>query len=188
LADLGFIRSDNAEGVTTTKCARGFALSQPRTKEADPNKSLPRSGAPGPSRVSENVPKEVKSLSSQQRRNAMRRSGIGSGGGLGSKNVVNPPVKTGSGSASTRPAGVAQIGNSWGNHTTNKGESNYSGERLHNPERNFQPTKFGNEIAANTTCGPGGSRTIYKTGSQDQYGTNPGDPRPNPRHDALENE
>jgi hypothetical protein len=43
------------------------------------------------------------------------------------------------------------------------------------------PTSFNN-------VGPGGGRTIYKTGSQCQTGTNPGNPRPNPRHDALEQE
>ena len=51
----------------------------------------------------------------------------------------------------------------------------YTGERLHN-DRNFQPTPFGNEVAARTTCGPGGSRTLYgKSGSQQQHGAaNPG--------------
>jgi hypothetical protein len=60
-----------------------------------------------------------------------------------------------------------------GDHVTTRGggETGYRGERLHNPERNFQPVKFGNEVALNVGkggCGTG--RTIYKTGSQDMHG------------------
>jgi hypothetical protein len=110
------------------------------------------------------------------------------GGGIHSKNVVQQPVRTGSGSKSARPAGVAQIGVAWGRHITRTGDSNYSGERLHN-DRSFQPTKFGNEIAASTVCKPGGSREVMSSGSQGAHGaTNPGSPRPNPRRDALEGE
>jgi hypothetical protein len=105
---------------------------------------------------------------------AMKGSG---GGGYGSRPHVETPVKTGTGSKSARPAGVAQIGVSWGRHVTRSGESNYSGERLHN-DRSFQPTKFGNEIAANTQCGPGGSRQVMSSGSQGQHGDVAGSPRP----------
>jgi hypothetical protein len=82
------------------------------------------------------------------------------------------------------------IGNVQGDHVTNKGSTGYTGERLHNPERNFQPVKFGNEVALNVGkggCGTG--RTIYASGSQGTQGaTNPGSPRPNMQRDALENE
>jgi hypothetical protein len=85
---------------------------------------------------------------------------------------VSPPVRTGQGSFSARPAGVAQLGQSQGNHVTNKGTTSYTGERLHNPERNFHPVKLGNELAASTVCGVGGSRTLYgQSGSQGQYGS-----------------
>src|SRR5262249_57119279 len=40
------------------------------------------------------------------------------GGGYGSRQHVEKSVKTGTGSASARPAGVAQIGNAWGNQHT----------------------------------------------------------------------
>jgi hypothetical protein len=101
------------------------------------------------------------------------------GGGYGSRQHVEKSVRTGSGSHSTRPAGVAQIGVSWGNHQTASGGSDtkYSGERLHN-DRNFQPTKFGNEIAANTVCKPGGSREVLPHGGQGQHGGVAGSPRP----------
>jgi hypothetical protein len=72
---------------------------------------------------------------------------------------------------------VAQIGVSWGRHITRSGESNYSGERLHN-DRNFQPTKFGNEIAASTVCKRGGSREVLPSGGQGQHGQVAGSPRP----------
>ena len=110
------------------------------------------------------------------------------GGGPSSKNVVRPNVRTGSGSRSTRPAGVAQIGNLVGDHVTNKGSTGYTGERLHNPERNFLPVKFGNEVALNVGkggCGTG--RTIYSTGSQSQHGNVAGTSRPQGR-DILSNE
>ena len=113
----------------------------------------------------------------------MRRSGIGSGGGIGMNKNVQPPVRTGSGSRSTRPAGTAQIGTAIGDHTTNRpGSTEYRGEKLHGPaERNFQPVKFGNEIALNVGkggCGTG--RTVYKTGTQQQSGSG-GPPKPEGR-------
>ena len=88
----------------------------------------------------------------------MRRSGIGAGGGYGSRTITHPPINTGRGSMSSRPAGVAQIGQSQGNHITNKGATDYKGERLHNPERNFNPTKFGNELATNVGKGGCGEK------------------------------
>jgi hypothetical protein len=114
------------------------------------------------------------------------------GGGIASKQHVQTPVRTGSGSKSTRPAGVSQIGYAVGDHSTNRsGSSGYRGEKLHSPERNFQPVPFGNEVALNVGkggCGTG--RTLYgQAGSQGMHGaTNPGNPRPNPRRDALEGE
>jgi hypothetical protein len=59
----------------------------------------------------------------------MRRSGTGSGGGHGSKNIVHPSVRTGSGSHSTRPAGTNMLGNMQGSHVTERGgrESPYRG-------------------------------------------------------------
>src|SRR3974390_1102237 len=107
------------------------------------------------------------------------------GGGYGSRQHVEKSVRTGSGSHSTRPAGVAQLGNKQGSHVTSHSESSYRGEPLHN-DRNFQPVPFGNEVALNVGkggCGTG--RTIYSTGSQDMHGQPAaGNPRPNPRHDG----
>jgi len=119
----------------------------------------------------------------------MRRSGTGSGGGIGMNKNVEPRVRTGTGSRGTHPGGVAQLGQHTGDHTTNRpGSSGYRGEPLHN-NRNFQPVPFGNAVALNVgKGGPGTGRTIYRTGSQCQTGTNPGNPRPNTYRDALEQE
>jgi hypothetical protein len=94
------------------------------------------------------------------------------GGGYGSRVVVDKPVRTGSGSMSTRPAAVSQFGNLVGDHVTNKDSTGYTGERLHSPERNFNPTKFGNEVALNVKGGGVGTgRTLYgQSGSQGQHG------------------
>jgi hypothetical protein len=111
----------------------------------------------------------------------MRRTGKGSGGGIGMNKNVQPNVRTGAGSRSARPAGVAQIGQSQGSHVTANKDTTYRGEPLHN-QRNFQPVKFGNEVALNV--GPGGcgtGRTIYKTGTQTQHGGVAGTTKPTGR-------
>jgi hypothetical protein len=106
----------------------------------------------------------------------MRRSGVGSGGGIGMNKNVQVPVKTGSGSKGVGPGWVGQRGNLQGSHTTDGKETSYRGEPKFTG-KNFQQTKFGNEIAASTKCGPGGSRDVYKFGSQMQYGSG-GPPKP----------
>ena len=106
------------------------------------------------------------------------------GGGAASNKITERPVKTGTGSRGTRPAGVAMFGTMQGSHVTRGEESSYRGEPLHGG-RSFQPTKFGNEVSASTVCGVGGSRTIYSAGSQSASSghgpSNPGNPRPQAR-------
>ena len=111
---------------------------------------------------------------------AMKGSG---GGGFGSRPHVEKPVRTGTGSRGTHPGGVAQLGQHVGDHTTNRpGSSGYRGEPLHN-DRNFQPVKFGNELATNVgKGGPGAGRTLYRqSGQQGQHGPVAGSPRPQGR-------
>ena len=109
-------------------------------------------------------------------------SGNQKGGGYGSRQHVEKPIRTGTGSRGTNPGGVGQLGQMQGSHVTRGQESNYRGDPLHSG-RSFQPVKFGNEVALNVGkggCGTG--RTIYKTGSQGMQGsTNPGNPRPQGR-------
>jgi len=113
---------------------------------------------------------------------AMSKGGNQKGGGYGSRQHVEKPVRTGTGSKGTRPAGVAMLGTMQGSHVTRGQESSYRGEPLHN-NRSFQPVKFGNEVALNVGkggCGTG--RTIYKTGSQGLQGNvAPGNPPPQGR-------
>jgi hypothetical protein len=108
----------------------------------------------------------------------MRGSG---GGGYGSRQITERPVKTGTGSHATTPGYAGQLGNKQGDHITRRGGSGYRGEPMH-VGRSFQPAKFGNEIAANTVCGVGGSRTVYSSGSQSGSSghgpANPGNPAP----------
>jgi hypothetical protein len=47
----------------------------------------------------------------------MRRNGKGSGGGIGMNKNVSPQVRLGSGSHSTNPGYVSQLGNKVGSHT-----------------------------------------------------------------------
>jgi hypothetical protein len=104
----------------------------------------------------------------------MAMKGHQPGGGIASKVHVQTPVRTGTGSRSARPAGVAMFGQSQGDHVTNRpGSTGYRGEKLHGPaDRNFQPVKFGNEVALNVKGGgPGTGRTVHHCGSQSQYGS-----------------
>jgi hypothetical protein len=100
------------------------------------------------------------------------------GGGYGSRQHVEKPIRTGTGSRSANPGGVGQIGNMQGNHVTSTVNTDYRGDRIHGVDPNFQPVKFGNEVALNVGkggCGTG--RTIYGCGTQGTQGaTNPGSP------------
>jgi hypothetical protein len=80
------------------------------------------------------------------------------------------------------PGGAGQLGQSQGSHVTQERESPYRGENLIGKRGYEPPGMISDPVKA---VGVGGGRTIYKTGSQEQYGTNHGNPRPNPMHDAL---
>jgi hypothetical protein len=75
-----------------------------------------------------------------------------------------------------------------GDHVTHRSEGiGYKGEKLHN-QRNFQPVKFGNEVALNVgKGGPGTGRTIHHCGSQSVHGPVAGTPRP-PGRGIINNE
>jgi hypothetical protein len=115
----------------------------------------------------------------------MRRSGVGSGGGykMNKHRDVRAP-KAEPRPHARNPARVAQYGQMVGNHVTHTGSTNYKGDpdftrKGYSPP--VGPTSFSN-------IGPGKGRTIYASGSQCQTGTNPGNPRSNPRREALEQE
>jgi hypothetical protein len=103
------------------------------------------------------------------------------GGGIKSRVNVERPVRTGAPRERIRHSGVAQIGIRVGNHVTNQGATGYGGINPFGAGQGY-PSKLGNEVAATTVCGVGGSRTIYKTGTQDVQGAPAkGDPMPRPK-------
>src|SRR6516164_9319923 len=109
------------------------------------------------------------------------KSGNQPAGGYGSKQHVKTSVRTGTGSHSTRPSYVAQLGNKVGSHVTDTGDTGYRGAKFHD-QRNFQPVKFGNEVSLNVGGGgPGKGRTLHgQAGSQGCHGTPAaGNPPPN---------
>jgi hypothetical protein len=70
-----------------------------------------------------------------------------------------------------------------GSHVTDGGDTGYRGIGLIGPKQPIsQP--LGNEIAARTQCGPGGSREVMRTGSQCQHGT-PAQGNPTPKANSL---
>jgi hypothetical protein len=125
---------------------------------------------------------------------ANRNSGHRPGGGIASNKVVNKPVRTGQRAERVHQGGAGQLGIMQGSHGTNqRTDSSYRGDPLlGGPRPAGAPGSvlLGNEVAAKTVCGPRGSRNLYgQSGSQGTHGSvNPGDPRPNPRHDAFKQE
>jgi hypothetical protein len=117
------------------------------------------------------------------------KSGNQKGGGYGTRQHVEKPVRIGKGSYGTRPGGAASLGQVYGNHVTNRDHTGYRGPKFHTDQVFHSGVKYGNEKALDVGGGgPGTGRTIYEHGTQCQTGTNPGNPRPNPRREALEQE
>jgi hypothetical protein len=86
------------------------------------------------------------------------------GGGIQSKNVVKKGVRTAAPRERVRVAGAAQIGQAQGNHITGRDPTDYRGIGVRGGAG--YPSRMGNEVAASTKCGPGGSRTVYRSGTQ----------------------
>jgi hypothetical protein len=109
------------------------------------------------------------------------------GGGYGTRQHREVGVRTGKGSKGISEGWVGQKGQLVGNHITDDKNTGYTGEKKFTG-KNFQPVKFGNEVALNVGkggCGTG--RDIHASGSQSQYGDVAGSPRPVGR-DILNNE
>jgi hypothetical protein len=82
-----------------------------------------------------------------------------SGGGITMSKNVRPKIKAGPPRTEViSPSGVAAIGAS----------INYPRQPLVKGTAPQVPS--GNQVAAETVCGPGGSRTVYKSGYQDLHG------------------
>jgi hypothetical protein len=104
----------------------------------------------------------------------MKKSGTGSGGGLGSKNVVAKPQRLGTPARGMHSGGVSQLGSAVGNHITGDGgrTTNYRGDNFYNgktPAGGKVP--LGNQIANNVgKGGPGTGRQVHHCGSQGSPG------------------
>jgi hypothetical protein len=117
----------------------------------------------------------------------MRRSGKGSGGGIGmNKHVERRAPKVEPRANAYRPQGVSQYGNMVGNHVTSTLNTDYRGEPKRGGRGYEPPVGPTDNVAA---CGVGGGRKTYSSGSQSTWGdVSPGSPRPNTYRDALEQE
>jgi hypothetical protein len=98
--------------------------------------------------------------------------------GIKSRNLVHKPVRTGAERRHVHPGGVAQLGQKQGNHSTDGNVLANRGQPLFGPNKPIS-VPLGNEVSARTKAGPGGSRTIYKTGTQCMTGApDKGNPPP----------
>ena len=115
----------------------------------------------------------------------MRRSGKGSGGGIGmNKHVERRAPKVEPRARGINPSAVAQLGQHVGDHSTNNPRSTgYRGEQL------VRGAGYNNPVgpASLALSGPGAGRTVMKSGQQSCHGaTNPGNPRPVPSEHIIE--
>jgi hypothetical protein len=92
----------------------------------------------------------------------------GAGGGFNSNKTVSKPMRQGAPRSGVNPGYTGQIGSALGDHVTSGRPANRAAE----PMKAAAPYKsaLGNEVAAATVCGPGGSRTVHRSGSQGQHG------------------
>ena len=98
----------------------------------------------------------------------MRRSGTGSGGGYRmNKHVESRAPKAEPRANRVREPAVGQIGGSYGDHVTNKGETGWRPGSLYGGRGYEPPGMISDPVKA---VGVGGGRTIYKSGFQDQHG------------------
>lgn len=101
-------------------------------------------------------------------RSEMRRSGRGSGGGIGSNKVTHRSApKAEPRPRAINPSSVAQLGALVGDHVTNKASTGYRGEELVRGKGYSGPVGPTDNVKA---VGVGGGRTTYHCGTQDQHG------------------
>ena len=98
-----------------------------------------------------------------------------SGGGITGKNVTQKPVRTGDRARAMSPKGVSQVGQSQGNHVTDRRQVVNPIEPVRGqlkPAGGPGGIQLGNEVARNVGkggCGTG--RVLYgQSGSQGQHG------------------
>src|ERR1700730_11856631 len=90
------------------------------------------------------------------------------------KREVN--VRTGTTREGILPAYPGTLGSMRGDHATSRGRTGPNNIPMNDGKTGIS-VELGNTCAAATVAGPGGSRTVMKSGAQAQYGAgNPGSP------------
>src|SRR5262245_9503904 len=110
----------------------------------------------------------------------MRRSGVGSGGGIGNNKIVTPGLRTGTAASGITAGHAGQIGAALGNHAMD-GPATRAVEPTYTKASAAGAQKLGNELTTNVgKGGPGTGRTVMQNGTQGTHGSvNPGvGPRP----------
>jgi hypothetical protein len=90
-----------------------------------------------------------------------------------------------SGPASTNkvsPAGTSQLGYATGDKLKKEGSHTGINSAVPVFQGSASQVPSGNAVAASTVAGPGGSRTVYKSGYQMQHGPSAGRPKEPDRH------
>jgi hypothetical protein len=111
-------------------------------------------------------------------------SGGPGGGGIGSRATAKvTQYFTGKPSERIGVGGVAQFGSAVGDHVAGlDGGSRATGYRGDPVRVGAMPNReLGNECAVRTVAGPGGSRSVSRTGSQQQWGPVEGKVKPEGR-------
>jgi hypothetical protein len=101
--------------------------------------------------------------------------------GIRSNKLTHPGVRTGQARRGQNPKWTSQVGSAMGDHVTERRYQiprNKVAEPRHDGKTGIS-VRMGNEVAAATKCGPGGSRNVSATGSQGVHGAPAaGNPRP----------
>lgn len=107
----------------------------------------------------------------------MRQSGVGSGGGYGSRTIVKSAApKTEPKARAINPKGVSQIGSSMGNKVMDRGKVVHGAiEPVRDGKGYAMPVGPSDNVKA---VGVGGGRTVYHCGTQAQTGPAAGQPKP----------
>jgi hypothetical protein len=94
-----------------------------------------------------------------------------SGGGITSRNVVRPGVRTGSAATGYNPGRAGQIGSALGDHAEHGQVRGDPREAPHTARPHAAGVRLGNEVATNVGGGgPGTGRTVYRAGVQGTHG------------------
>jgi hypothetical protein len=110
-----------------------------------------------------------------------------SGGGITGNKVKSVGVKTGPASTNKiSPRGVSQYGYATGSTLKREGSYTSTNSALPVSAGRASQVPSGNAVAASTICGPGGSRTVYRSGTNAVHGAVVQGHSPTPRDTLSE--